>query len=284
MNGLFIGLTTLDLIYLTCELPQSNQKIVALAQTIAAGGPATNAAVTFSYLENRATVISVVGQHPMSQPIFADLNAYSVNLIDLAPMRSEPPAVSSILVLQATGERSVISVNATQQQATPDQVTDDILQDIDLVLIDGHQMGVSQAIAKSAKIKEIPIVIDGGSWKAGFEEVLPLADYVICSANFYPPPCQTQADVFGYLSRLGIPHIAVTRGERPILYQVDGKLDQIEITSVQAIDTLGAGDIFHGAFCHHILKTENFSDALAEAAQVAAASCQFFGTRRWMQE
>ncbi|PMB30496.1 ribokinase, partial [Fischerella thermalis CCMEE 5319] len=49
-----------------------------------------------------------------------------------------------------------------------------------------------------------------------------------------------------------------------------------------AVDTLGAGDIFHGAFCHYVLR-ENFLDALASAAKIAAFSCQFFGTRRWME-
>ena len=49
MNGLFVGLTTLDFIYLSEGLPQSNEKIVALDTAISTGGPATNAAVTFAY-------------------------------------------------------------------------------------------------------------------------------------------------------------------------------------------------------------------------------------------
>lgn len=283
MKGLFVGLTTLDLIYLTSELPQSNQKIVALAQTIAAGGPATNAAVTFGYLKNQATVVSVLGKHPIIQLIMSDLDASSVNFIDLKPNRRESPAVSSIFVLEKTGERSVISVNARYAQATPEQLPKDILQGIDVVLIDGHQMAVSYAIASQAKIAGIPIIIDGGSWKTGFSKVLPLADYVICSANFYPPQCQTQADVLQYLSSLGISFIAITQGNQPILYQVEGKLEEIKINLIQAVDTLGAGDIFHGAFCHYILE-QNFVEALFSASKIAAKSCLSFGTRQWMTE
>jgi sugar/nucleoside kinase (ribokinase family) len=55
----------------------------------------------------------------------------------------------------------------------------------------------------------------------------------------------------------------------------------IDVPTVQAVDTLGAGDIFHGAFCHYILR-ENFPTALKQAAHIASFSCQFFGTRRWM--
>ncbi|MGC9503545.1 hypothetical protein [Baaleninema sp.] len=50
MQGLFVGLTTLDVIYLSERLPQPDEKLVASDYTIAAGGPATNAAVSFSSL------------------------------------------------------------------------------------------------------------------------------------------------------------------------------------------------------------------------------------------
>jgi sugar/nucleoside kinase (ribokinase family) len=109
-----------------------------------------------------------------------------------------------------------------------------------------------------------------------------LVDYAICSASFFPPNCYTQEEVFAYLTQLGIPHIAITHGEKPIQYLTLGKTGVVDVPKTQAADTLGAGDIFHGAFCHYILR-ENFIDALASAAKIAAFSCQFFGTRRWME-
>ncbi|MHC5830398.1 MAG: PfkB family carbohydrate kinase, partial [Nostoc sp.] len=77
-RGLFVGLVTLDLIYLADSAPKNNQKIVATDYTVAAGGPATNAAVTFNYLGNQATVLGVVGSHPMTQLIRGDLANYKV--------------------------------------------------------------------------------------------------------------------------------------------------------------------------------------------------------------
>ncbi|NJM90328.1 MAG: sugar kinase [Hydrococcus sp. RU_2_2] len=281
-SGLFIGLSTLDLIYLTQNLPEPNQKIVALDQTIAAGGPATNAAVTFSYLGSCATLLSAIGIHSMSQMICSELETYAIKLIDLDPNRSELPSISSIIVTQATGERAVISVNATKFQATSEQIPSDILEDVAIVLIDGHQMQVSYAIAQQAKAKNIPIVIDGGSWKKGFESILPYFDYAICSDNFYPPNCQNQQEVLTYLQEIGIPHIAITQGDRPIQYLNQGKKGEIEIPVVKAVDTLGAGDIFHGAFCHYILQND-FVRSLTLSAKIASFSCQFFGTRQWMK-
>ncbi len=282
-RGLFVGLVTLDLIYLVDRPPTDNEKIVASDYTVAAGGPATNAAVAFSHLGNQAIVLGMLGAHPMIQLILADLQQCGVTLADLAPDRPDSPPVSSIMVTKQTGERAVVSLNAAKTQAIADSIPAHSLQDVAVVLIDGHQMAVGRAIAVQARSQNIPIVVDGGSWKPGFETVLPFADYVICSANFQPPNCQSADDVAAYLLQLGIPHVAITQGQQPILYWTAAQAGRIDVPVVNAIDTLGAGDIFHGAFCHAILQ-EDFREALAIAAHVAAQSCQHFGTRRWMEE
>ncbi len=281
-RGLFVGLATLDLIYLVDRLPNNNQKIVALDQTIAAGGPATNAAVTFSYLGSKAKLLGILGDRPISQLIRADLATHSIEIIDLQPEHPESLAISSIFVTQSTGERAVISVNATKLQATVEQLPKDILEQVDLVLLDGHQMAISQAIAPQAKSRNIPVVLDGGSWKPGLEKILPYVDYAICSADFYPPGCSNLKEVLAYLQAAGIAHIAITQGERPIFYFSDGKTGELAVPQVSVKDTVGAGDIFHGAFCHYILQ-RSFVPALYAAAQVASRSCQFFGTRQFLQ-
>ncbi|AFZ57873.1 sugar kinase [Anabaena cylindrica FACHB-243] len=280
-SALFVGLITLDLIYLADSSPQNNQKLVAIDYTVAAGGPATNAAVTFSYLGNQAKLLSVLGSHPMTQLIQTDLINHQVAILDLDTNKSTSPPVSSIIITQNTGERAVISINAVKTQANSTSMPANILENIDIVLIDGHQMAVSKIIAQTAKIHNIPVVIDGGSWKPGFEEILPFVDYAICSANFYPPNCQNQEDVFTYLQKFNIPHIAITQGEKPIQYLSGYNNGVINVPQIQPVDTLGAGDIFHGAFCHYILQT-SFTEALALASKIAAVACQHFGTRHWM--
>ena len=277
-TGLFVGLITLDLVYLTATYPDNNQKVVAANYAVTAGGPATNAAVTFSYFNNQTTLIGVLGNHPITHLIKADLEKHNVRIQDLDKNRSEPPPVSSIITTQDTGDRAVISINATKSQISKELISSEILHNIDIVLIDGHQMAASLEIAQLAKSKNIPIVIDGGSWKLGFEEILPFVDYAICSANFYPPNCESQEEVFDYLASQNIRHIAITQGKKSIKYLNKGKFGNIAIPKVNVVDTLGAGDIFHGAFCHYIFDGE-FTEALRNAANIAAHSCQYFGTR-----
>ena len=281
--GLFIGLVTLDLVYLTEVFPQSNQKIVANDYAIAAGGPATNAAITFSYLGNNTQLMGVVGSQINSQVIKTDLNAHQVKLIDLEPHRQELPPISSILVTQSTGDRAVISLNATKAQGNVDKIPSNPLHNVDIVLVDGHQIAVSATIASQAQGKQIPLVMDGGSWKPGLETILPYIDYAICSANFFPPGCKTTEDVFAHLQAVGIDNIAITQGEKPILYYHQGLRGAIPIPPLKAIDTLGAGDIFHGAFCHYLLQ-QDFVSSLIAASKIASRSCRYFGTRRWMAQ
>lgn len=272
-HGLFVGLVTLDLIYLADAPPGTNQKIVAQDTTIAAGGPATNAAIAFQQLGNSATLIGAIGSHPICHLIQSDLQACGVQTVDLAPTRTDSPPVSSIVVTKSTGDRSVVSINAVRSQIDSDGISPDILDNVDVVLIDGHQMAIGAKLAEEAQARNIPVVIDAGSWKPGFETVLPWVDYAICSANFQPPNDQS---VFEYLRSFNIPHVAITHGKNAI----ELPKTQINVPQVPVVDTLGAGDIFHGAFCHYILMCD-FPTALSKAAQIAAHSCQFFGTREW---
>lgn len=282
-NGLFVGLMTLDWIYLVENYPTQNQKIVASDYTVAAGGPATNAAVTFQNFGNQSTLMGVLGSHPLSQFIQADLSQQGLEIVDLAPNRLDAPPVSSILVSQGTGDRSVISINATKSQISASANLSKILPNIDIILIDGHQIPISEAIAQEAKTYQIPIVLDGGSWKPGLDIILPFVDYAICSANFHPPDCQTSEDIFAYLQSMTIPYIAITQGDQPIQYCTPINDGSIPVPTIQAVDTLGAGDIFHGAFCHFMFDYP-FTEALAKSAKIASQSCLYFGTRQWLNQ
>lgn len=266
---------TLDCIYQAQRPPQANEKLVAKAMIMAAGGPATNAAVAFATLGGQATVVAAVGQHPVTALLQKDLTQVGVNLQDLTPQRQESPPISSIVVSTESGDRAVISRNAVGLQVGQSPID---LTDIDVVLVDGHQMSLSRQVALRAQQLGIPVVVDAGSWKPGFDQVLPLATVVIASANFQSPDMEPMA----YLQSLGIPYVAITRGERSILFSDRGTFGKVNIPKTVVVDTLGAGDIFHGAFCYYW--AGDFSVALARASQVAGLSCQYFGTRGWIPQ
>ncbi len=283
-TGVFVGLITLDCIYQTTQALQPNEKQVAEEVLLAAGGPASNAAIAFSALCGHARLVGVLGQHPLAAVVRDDLAQHGVELVDLVPETVTPPPFSSIVVNVATGDRAVISRNAADRPMPQTLPSQDILADADCLLIDGHQMVVSEQLAQQAQQQQIPVVVDGGSWKAGFERVLSLATVAIASANFAPPGVGTEAAAVAYLRSFQIPQVAVTRGDRPILYATPTQAGELAVSTIQPVDTLGAGDIFHGAFCAQYGGTSDFLSALMGASQVAAMACQSFGTRRWISQ
>ena len=304
-RALFAGLCTLDIIQGVTRMPGRNEKVTAQRQAIAAGGPATNAAVTFAFLGGQATLVTGVGGHPLTRGMLVDLQHAGVTLIDAAAGHDAPPAVSSIIVTEGTGDRCVVSTNAVDLCLQPPSTLDDLVAAADVVLIDGHHPAVALAVARLARTRGRPCILDGGSWKPHTPDLLPHVDIAICSADFRPPSWPSGsprgADVLDALLDAGVPWAAVTDGSRAVRWasgdgargasaggaSAGGLRGEVPVPPVDAADTLGAGDIFHGAFTYAMagagaVDPESFGSALRFAACVAAHSCRTFGTRSWM--
>ena len=284
-KGLFVGLATVDLTYTVDAIPRRNQKISVPGQQITAGGPATNAAVTFAFLGGRAALVTAVGSHPLGTIIRTELEKFDVALHDVARRRKESPPVSSIMVLNGTGERTVVSANAAVFSPIHEEFNPRWLSGVQILQVDGHYMPLCVAAARLAHKRGIPVVLDSGSWKAGMAELLSFIDIAICSDDYRPPGCRDIDDVLELFAARGIRQAAITRGASGVRFVDGGKRGTIAIEKIHAGDTLGAGDIFHGAFCYYAGQPGySFRDALGVAACTATFSCRYSGTRLWMEK
>lgn len=286
-SAVFAGLCTLDLIQQVDHVPAADEKITAGRQVVAAGGPAANAAATFAHLGGAATLVTGVGDHPLAAGAKADLARLGVRLVDLAAGDPEPPAVSCVLVTAGTGTRAVVSRNATGQRLRVPDDLDSLVHGAELVLVDGHHPDLAAAALRAAADRVT--VLDGGSWKEHLPGLLPLVDVAICSADLRPPGGEP---TLAYLAERGVAWRAVTAGPRPVRWagpaSAGDLAGEIEVPRVDAVDTTGAGDVLHGAFCHAMLTAGTLDEAafvaaLRRAAEVAAESCRWFGTREWMK-
>ena len=75
---IFVGLSTMDIVYDVEEFPHANSKVAALSQELYIGGPATNAAIAFAHLGGKATLVTAVGRHPLAGAIKAEIEQHSV--------------------------------------------------------------------------------------------------------------------------------------------------------------------------------------------------------------
>jgi len=281
MIGVFVGAATLDLHYLVAEGRTRNSKGPALRFGMYAGGPAANAAITFTHLGGSARLYAEIGSHPLGTVIAADLAEHGVELVDLAPEAEAIPMVSSILSFDETGDRMSVS-SYYADAGVADSLPGPLPEDSEILLLDGFLRGPSLEAAARAKDRGIPVVLDGGSWKSGMHDLLPMVDVAVCSADFLPPGTSTHHEALTYLQDRGIRRVAVTRGEASILYRDGDERGEVPIERRPVVDTLGAGDVFHGALCRSLAAGRSFVDALADAAAVATRSCGGFGTRAWM--
>ncbi|RAY12519.1 sugar kinase [Actinomadura craniellae] len=283
--GIFIGLCTLDVIQSVDHVPGPDEKITAFRQTVAAGGPAANAAVAFSGLGGTATLLTGVGRHPLAAGIRADLRDGGVDLIDLDPDRDDPPAVSTIMVTAGTGERAVVSTNAGGYALRPPERFARLVGHGSVVQVDGHHPGLAAAGVRTARDLGRPTLLDGGSWKAGTRDLLPYIDVAVCSADFRPPGVTDHREVLRLLREAGVTWAAITRGAEDVLWAGPDGAGRVPVPRTAVVDTLGAGDVFHGALAVELaagLAAFDFVGALERAAGVAAAACASFGTRDWI--
>jgi sugar/nucleoside kinase (ribokinase family) len=280
-TGVFVGAATLDLHYLVPEDRTRDSKGPALRFGSYAGGPAANAAVTFAHLGGTARLCAEIGEHPLGGIIAAELAARGVELVDLAAGSEALPMVSSVLSFEGSGDRMAVSSHYADS-GVAESLPGPLPAGTSVLLVDGFLRMPCLDAASRAAAQGITVVLDGGSWKPGMRELLPLVDIAVCSADFHPPETATHDETLDYLQQQGIRRAAVTRGREPILYRDGTGTGEVAVEDVRVVDTLGAGDVLHGAFCRFLAGGLPFAEALTEAAQVATTSCRSFGTRAWI--
>ena len=278
---LFVGLNTIDLMFLLPFYPASNTKTKAMRHQAAVGGPASNAAVTAAYLGAEAELFTPIGEHSLAAYVRDDFQRRGVRVFDPVANREWAPVFASIVTSAEQGDRTVISYHPDDRLESSHAIYLDCTP-YRAALFDSFHLEAAIPIAKRCREAGVLTVLDGGSWKPNLEGLLPYIDVAVCSADFSAPTGKGREAVFGYLRSHGVSMAAITRGERSILFGTDSGVGEVPVPAVKAVDTLGAGDVFHGAVAFYLASGLTFDAALAEAAEVAARSCTSFGTRDWM--
>lgn len=282
-TGVFVGLATLDVIHRIAEPPAVNQKITSTAQFVSAGGPAANAAVTFAALGGAATLVTALGDEPVAELIRTELAAHGVDVVDAARGTTRPVPVSSVSVVESTGDRSVVSLDAVSSDAGPPAKLADVVAGADVVLVDGHHPLIAGAAVRHAAARACPVVVDAGRWKPVMNDLIGYATDMVCSNDFRMSDTDGPRSTATALVSSGVRTVVVTHGADPVDWWSDGGSGSVPVPTVRAVDTLGAGDVFHGAYCFYSEGT-GVVERIERAARVAALRCSIVGPRAWLRE
>jgi sugar/nucleoside kinase (ribokinase family) len=294
LRGLFVGLATVDLVQRVARRPGVDEKVVALCSDIAAGGPAAVAAVTFGALGGQSVLLSALGPGPIGRLAAGELGRTGVRIVD-AWAAGADLSISAITVLDTTGERSVVSRNAEDMTAVVPGDLPALTRDADVVLLDGHHPGLAVAAAQAAQAAGVPVVLDCGSLKRVYAELVGLADAVVCSTSFMagqPKESDTEESdtaefeaVAAALLAGGARLVAMTAGAAPVRWRTREAAGAVEVPPVTVRDTLGAGDVLHGAVA--FARARGVTDperSLRFGVAVASLRVQHIGPRAWLAD
>src|SRR5262249_53572608 len=148
----------------------------------------------------------------------------------------------------------------------------------------GHHAALAAKAAQLASDASIPLVLDAGRWRPVMQQLVPQAAAVICSADFrWPDTARVESAARAVLGH-GPSTVVVTRGADQVLWWHNGDGGAVHPPQVRAVDTAGAGDVFHGAYCYFTATRDGTGVAMLvdAACEVAALSCRYPGTRSWL--
>ncbi len=276
------GIAVLDQVFLLDELPRAASKHLANGLRTVLGGMAANAAAAAARLGAEARLVSRVGVDAAGDAILAELDALGVDRRAVERVPGLASSVSAVFV-DAEGERLLVNHSdprLLEEAAAPARPS---LEGVDAVLVDGRWPRAAVAALEAARKTGIPGLADldhpmaepwAGRLLAAASHVCFSRDGLVRWTGVEEPEAGLAAIALRTAAAL-----AVTLGAGGLLYLEAGRTAWLPAFPVRAVDTLGAGDTFHGALALALAEGRAWPDALRFAAAAAALRCARPGGR-----
>lgn len=276
-----MGLVVRDFFVLMDRYPQPDEKLPAREIHEAGGGPVPTALVTMARFGRKTALSGLVGDDIGGRFILDGLERENVN-VDHVTVREGFESQTSVIVVE-NGRRTIFE--APQGVGFPlswDDVCGLPFDDCDALLLDARKVDVQVEAATRVRSAGGLVVLDCGHPREGVDELVALTDVAIFSHTYpralFGPDYDVEAFVRETVAKLpgsgpgvagltlGADGCALAAREEPF-FRLPG-------VTVDAVDTTGAGDVFHGAFTHAYLKTKAVREAARFANLAAARKCE----------
>ena len=277
-----VGLNATDTLVMVPHFPAYAGKVRFETEVLSPGGQVASAMVACARLGLRVKYIGTIGGDERGRIQMESLRGTGVNLdhVQLRPDCANQSAY--IIVDRSTGERTVLWRRDDCLRLSPEEIAPEQIACARLLHIDGHDVTAAAHAAAIARRHGIPVTVDVDTIYPGFETVLPNVDYLVASADF-PRNWTGQSDPFRALEILqnqyGMRVAAMTLGAHGSLARVEEQFVHAPAFAVNCVDTTGAGDVFHGAFCYAVLQGMPMAQVLEFSNAMAALNCTAVGAR-----
>ncbi|WP_339764752.1 PfkB family carbohydrate kinase [uncultured Hoeflea sp.] len=276
------GVITVDHVFHVSEHPQRGQKHRAKATKMVVGGCALNAAAAIARLGGKVSLAGAVGDDMLGAFVRQELQRLGIGDRLLATLNDIPTAQSAVFVTP-DGERTIVNSRDDRLFAQPLQMPGDL--DFDSVLADTRWQAGAQVLLHAARTAGKPALVDAEAPLVGLDDTLELASHIAFSE-------QGLADFIGTADAAGLDAasrrlktwVCVTRGPQSVLSHDGHRMEETPAFRVKAVDTLGAGDVWHGAFALALASQPPVASALRFANAVAALKTSNTGNLPTMDE
>ena len=281
---LSVGAFTLDTILRVETLPAHQGKFIASDGVQIASGMATSAACAARRLGAEVSLWASAGDDPVGDQLIADIEVEGVDCSLIRRVAGARSALAAILV-DAHGERVIVPFYDKKAQADPKDLPLADLSAFDAVLVDVRWPGAAALALSAARSIGRPAILDADIAPVEvLERLLPLASHIVASEPAARIVCGHALDPESACADLASrtdAFVAVTCGAAGTWWhdRATGRVRHVEAPKVKAVDTLAAGDVFHGAFAVGLAEAMPVEEALRFASAAAALKCLRFGGR-----
>jgi sulfofructose kinase len=275
------GIAVLDQVFRVETFPRPEVKTQASEFRTINGGNAANAAVAISRLGARASFSGPLGGPAGIDTVGDTFLALAAreNIDCMCPRADGVPSSISAICIDGRGERAIVNFRDERlSQATPDDAAA-LVADADAVMADNRFPAYVREVCRAASARGIPTVLDADEPRLDSNDLLTIASHVVFSAEGLR--ATAGSDNLGRalvdVSKKTTAFLAVTDGRNDVLWLDGGELRQFPAFAVDVVDTLGAGDTFHGAFALMLAEGADVRAAIRFSAAAAALKCTRYG-------
>jgi sulfofructose kinase len=278
---LCIGMPVRDLTFRVRSVPARGSKENATHFEEICGGNALNAAIGIVRLGGRASVCGPMGDihETPSRYIFDKLAHESIDARHIVHMPGLVTPISTIMI-DPSGERTIVTFRDPELWKVRLPHPEVLLEDCAAILTESRCAEFCTDLCAEARRRDIPVIVDVDRAMSLREGLLTASSHLVFSSE----PLQETADVtddgtaLKKIAKLTSSFLAGTRGPQGTIWlDEQGNLQETPAFPVHTVDTLGAGDIFHGAFALAITEKQELRQALRFASAAAALKCTRFG-------
>jgi sulfofructose kinase len=278
---LCIGMPVRDLTFNTPAVPVRGSKENATGFDEICGGNALNGAIGIVRLGGRASICGPMGdsRETSSRYIFEQLAHEGIETKHVVHMPGLVTPISAVMV-DPSGERTIVTFRDPELWKVHLPPAEALLDDCAAILTESRCAEFCTDLCAEATRRGIPVVVDVDRAMSLREGLLTASSHLVFSSE----PLQETADVnddaaaLRKVAKLTPSFLAGTRGPLGTIWlDEQGNIQETPAFPVHTVDTLGAGDVFHGAFALAVTEGQELRQALRFASAAAALKCTRFG-------